>query len=82
MTSSPGSLSRPRLGWLAAGAFAGLALAVETGSMMGWIRNWMGVENMCYLMFDDPDCYADMVDTLAELTCWQIDQVVPMLSWP
>ena len=31
MTSRTGSLSRPRLGWLAAGAFAGLALAVAFG---------------------------------------------------
>jgi len=50
--------------------------------MMGWIRNWMGVENMCYLMFDAPDVYADMVDTLAELTCWGIDQVIPKMTAP
>ena len=24
-------------------------------SMMGWLRNWMGVENMVYMMFDAPD---------------------------
>ena len=47
--------------------------------MMGWIRNWMGVENMSYLMYDDPDCYADMVDTLAELTCWSLDQILPKM---
>ena len=38
--------------------------------MMGWIRNWMGVENMSYLCTDDRDVYADMVMTLADLTCW------------
>jgi uroporphyrinogen decarboxylase len=43
---------------------------------MGWIRNWMGVANMSYLMYDAPDVYADMVDTLAELSCWSIDQIV------
>lgn len=31
MTSLTGSMARPRLGWLAAGAFAGLALAVAFG---------------------------------------------------
>ncbi len=61
---------------------SGLATAFATGSMMGWIRNWMGVENMCYLMFDAPDVYADMVDTLADLTCWAIDQVAPMMKQP
>ena len=58
---------------------SGLPIAVGTASMMGWIRNWMGVENMSYLMYDDPDCYGEMVDTLAELTCWGIDQVVPRM---
>ena len=58
---------------------SGLPIVVSTASMMGWIRNWMGVENMCYLMYDAPDCYADMVDTLAELVCWGIDQVVPRM---
>ncbi len=56
---------------------SGLPLVVGTASLMGWIRNWMGVENMSYLMFDDRDCYADMVMTLADLTCWGLDQVLP-----
>jgi hypothetical protein len=51
-------------------------IAIVLASMMGWIRNWMGVENMSYLMYDTPDVYADMVDTLAELSCWSIDQIV------
>jgi uroporphyrinogen decarboxylase len=55
-------------------------IAIVLASMMGWIRNWMGVENMAYLMHDDPDVYADMVDTLAELTCWSIDQVLPRMK--
>ncbi|MEI6219029.1 MAG: hypothetical protein WCP86_09020, partial [bacterium] len=31
---------------------SGQAIAIGTASMMGWIRNWMGVENMSYLMYD------------------------------
>lgn len=57
-----------------------LPIAISTGSMMGWIRNWMGVVNMSYLMFDAPDVYADMVNTIAELACWGIDQVVPKMK--
>ncbi len=59
---------------------SGLPITVHTASMMGWIRNWMGVQNMSYLMFDAPDCYADMVDTLSDLVCWAIDQVVPRME--
>jgi uroporphyrinogen decarboxylase len=40
----------------------------------------MGVENMAYLMHDAPDVYGDMVDTLADLTCWSIDQVLPRMQ--
>lgn len=58
----------------------GVAVAVGTSSMMGWIRNWMGVVNMSYIMYDDPDVYADMVMTLANLACWGIDQVVPQMQ--
>jgi uroporphyrinogen-III decarboxylase len=47
---------------------------------MGWIRNWMGVENMSYLMHDDPDVYAEMVMTLADLTCWSLDQILPRIE--
>jgi len=57
-----------------------LPIVIGTASMMGWIRNWMGVENMSYLIHDDRDCYADMVNTLADLTCWSIDQIVPHMS--
>lgn len=59
---------------------SGLPVIVGTASMMGWIRNWMGVENMSYLMADAPDVYADMVMTIAELVCWGIDQVLPKIK--
>ncbi|MAE61659.1 MAG: hypothetical protein CMJ49_09925 [Planctomycetaceae bacterium] len=56
---------------------SGLPVTIHTASMMGWIRNWMGVENMSYLMYDHPDVYSDMVKTLADLTCWSLDQILP-----
>ncbi len=59
---------------------AGLPIAINIASLMGWTRNWMGVQNMSYLMFDSPDVYADIVETLAELTCWGIDQVIPKMA--
>ncbi len=59
---------------------AGLPIALATASMMGWIRNWMGVENMSYLMYDAPDVYSDMVNTLADLTCWSIEQTIPRMK--
>ena len=59
---------------------SGLPVVICAASMMGWIRNWMGVVNMSYLMFDARDVYTDMVETLADLSCWGIDQVVPKMK--
>ena len=56
---------------------SGLPIAIRTASMMGWIRNWMGVVNMSYLMYDNPEVYSDMVKTLADLTCWSLDEILP-----
>lgn len=58
---------------------AGNPVAMWTGSMMGWARNWMGVEGMSYLMYDDPDVYADIVDTISDLVCWAADIVLPIV---
>ena len=55
-------------------------VAVMGASLMGWARNWMGVENFAYFMYDEPDVFSDMVDTLSNLTCWTIDQVVPRMK--
>ncbi len=59
---------------------SGLPIVIGCASMMGWIRNWMGVENMSYLIHDDRACYADIVNTLADLVCWAIDQVAPRMK--
>ena len=61
---------------------SGLPVVISTTSLMGWIRNWMGVANMSYLMYDDRDCYRDMVATLADLACWGLDQVIPRMKRP
>lgn len=65
---------------IAASETSGLPIAMWTVSLMGWIRNWMGIENMSYLMYDRRDVYADMVNTLADLACWAIDQVIPRMK--
>ena len=59
---------------------SGLPITIGTASLMGWIRNWMGVVNMSYLACEDPDCFADMVNTIADLVCWGFDQVIPHMS--
>jgi uroporphyrinogen-III decarboxylase len=57
-------------------------ITTYAGSLMGWIRNWMGIENMSYLMYDSPDCYGEMVDTISDLVCWGFDRVLPLMCRP
>jgi len=56
---------------------SGLPVVFWTGSLMGWIRDWMGVENLAYFMYDHPDVFAEMVMTVADLVCWAADQILP-----
>ncbi len=55
-------------------------VSVNTGSLIGWIRNWMGVENFSYLCYDDRDTLAEMVDTISDLVCWQLDFILPRVK--
>jgi uroporphyrinogen decarboxylase len=57
-----------------------LPVAFWTGSLMGWIRDWMGVENLAYFMYDHRDVFAEMVTTIADLVCWSADQVLPKIK--
>ncbi len=41
-------------------------LSVNAGSLYGWIRNWMGIENVSLLVYDDPDLFGQMVERVAD----------------
>lgn len=59
---------------------AGLPIRTGTGSMIGWIRDWMGVENLAYLSYDNREVLAEMVDTIANLVVWGLEQVLPRVK--
>lgn len=40
---------------------------LHCGSLYGAIRDYVGMENLCYLMADDPDLVIEMIDVNAEL---------------
>ena len=52
-------------------------VAAGSASLIGWIRNWMGVTNMSYLAYDDRELFREMVHTIADLVVWSLDQVLP-----
>lgn len=37
-------------------------------SLYGWIRDWMGVEEVSYLVFDEPDLFEEMVETITQIS--------------
>jgi hypothetical protein len=47
------------------------------GSLYGWLRGWMGLENISYLMYDDPELFEEMV---AYLTDYFIEVFTPVVK--
>lgn len=43
---------------------------LHCGSLYGSLRDCIGMENLCYMMADDPDLVIEMIDVTAEL-CYQ-----------
>ena len=41
-------------------------LSLPGGSLYGWLRNWMGVEALSYVVYDDPQWFEEMVATVAD----------------
>lgn len=51
-------------------------LGISLGSLFGWIRDWMGFENVCYAIHDDPRLIQEIMDHLTNLTLSIIDRPV------
>jgi uroporphyrinogen decarboxylase len=43
-------------------------VGINIGSIFGWLRDWMGFENITVMMYDDPKLMHDMIEHLATLT--------------
>ncbi len=44
-------------------------LGINMGSLYGWIRDWMGVENLSLLVHDDRKLFEEMVETVTDCIC-------------
>ena len=51
-------------------------LGVSAGSLFGWLRDWMGVENIAVALYDDKAFVQEMMEHLADLTCAVLQRVV------
>lgn len=55
-------------------------VVIHTMSMVGFLRNWMGVENMAMASMVHPDFFARTVEVISDLVCWAIDQIAPRVK--
>ena len=51
-------------------------LGVSAGSMFGWLRNWMGVEHITVMLYDDPKWIHEMMEHVADLCVTVLKKVV------
>ncbi len=59
---------------------AGMPVRVHVGSLYGWLRNWMGVENMSIAIMTEPDWVEEMMDYLMNLTLTLLEKSLPGLT--
>ena len=50
---------------------AGNPIGLHCGSLYGFVRDLMGVEQLSYIQVDDEDLYAEIIDTCADL-CYRV----------
>jgi len=50
------------------------------GSMFGVLRNWMGLEGVCYIQYDDPKLFAEMVQTIGDCVVGTLERFLPMAA--
>jgi uroporphyrinogen decarboxylase len=48
-------------------------VGVDFGSFFGWIRDWVGFEQLALMMYDDPELVEEMVETLTEVKLVQLE---------
>lgn len=50
-------------------------IALPGGSLYGWLRNWMGLENLSLVVYDDPAWFEEMVTTIADCVIGTLTRV-------
>jgi uroporphyrinogen decarboxylase len=51
-------------------------LALPGGSLYGKLRNWLGVEHLSYVLYDDPAWFEEMVTTVADCIIGTLSQLL------
>jgi len=59
---------------------ADVPVGVSIGSYLGWIRNWVGFENIALMFYDDPGLIEEMVAHVAGITKSVLERALPHVS--
>ncbi|MCM8786301.1 MAG: hypothetical protein NC899_08770, partial [Candidatus Omnitrophica bacterium] len=51
-------------------------LGIQAGSFYGWIRNWMGVENLSVMFYDNPSLVKEIINYVADFVIKVLERVV------
>jgi len=51
-------------------------LKTEAGSIFGRLRNWMGLEGVSYIQYDDPKLFAEMIETIGSCIVGTLQKVL------
>jgi uroporphyrinogen decarboxylase len=51
-------------------------LVLPGGSLYGWLRNWMGLEQLSFTIYDDPDFFDEMVTTVADCILTVMEKIL------
>jgi hypothetical protein len=50
-------------------------LALPGGSLYGWLRNWMGLEQLSFTVYDDPALFDEMITTVADCILGVLEKI-------
>jgi hypothetical protein len=52
---------------------------IYAGSLFGHLRNFVGFEQICYMIYDDPDLVDEMIQHMADLSCAVLEKALPLV---
>ncbi|MDP2984520.1 MAG: uroporphyrinogen decarboxylase family protein [Candidatus Latescibacter sp.] len=52
---------------------------IYAGSLFGHLRNFVGFEQICYMIYDDPELVDEMIQHMADLSCSVLERALPLI---
>jgi uroporphyrinogen decarboxylase len=53
---------------------------IYAGSLFGHLRNFIGFEQICYMIYDEPTLVDEMIQHMADLSCAVLERALPLVK--